>query len=341
MKRKKGESSGVEADLAGDSIIMASFPKKSKSRLTQKKRVITISLAAVLVAAIMGAWYSYSKPALSVGAHKYSQLEIRGLYKDAASIGVGKVEARGLLRESLAARAAADRLGVKYPTDEMSLLLAAQKRAGDSTLESLNKYQTQVAYIEVVNSAVELEQKGGFQFTVLDYSFSRYITGFMNSDFGDYNLIGQKSAVLEDMQYAHTKRDEAVSALDKDLSSLTQLVPRTSSDTRLINGQFRNQSDQLMVDASGKRLGVQEVSSISADLLKDVLEAAKKMHKPVVSEQLFGPPTSSYGLADLSEIQRGDHTLVGWRVVVVHDSRQGREGVEKEHKELVKEYLNV
>lgn len=317
----------------------------SSKRTVQKKQTIFVIVGIILlflgIAAAVWFYTTQLKTYLSVGEYRYSKGAYEKLIAEAKADKVGEAEARKNIISGLSARAAADKMKLRYPTDDATLLAAVQKKFNNYKLQTPTEYQKIVSYPEIISLELKLAKAGGYKFALLDFPFSRYIVGFQRSDFGDTKLIHNKEAIQQDIQYAQQKKDAALAALKDKTKSIQQLVSETESDVRLVNGQYGNQSAYIAVTADGSRLDLDGVAGLNEDMLAQVKKAAEALNTPYVGESIFTVSPKEYGVGDLAIVQRDNHTLTGWRVIVVTDVYTKNASAQTTYETYKKEYENA
>jgi hypothetical protein len=198
-------------------------------------------------------------------------------------------------------------------------------------------YNRLSAYPKLINASVELKENGGYRFSILDFPFSRYIVGFFREDFGDIKLIGNESAVRDDIAYAEQQKIRHTNSLMSGRHSIGEIVEEIRNDKRLVNGQFGNQSRFMIINNNGIDL-LNSTPLGVGDLLDEVKQASGKLNKPLTSDQLFTASPAEYNLASIPELNKDGKTRVGWRVITVNYQSDGEHSVRDKFNKAKQEY---
>lgn len=282
-------------------------------------------------------WQAQNKVVLQAGKYSYTQKQYNELIAQAAQIKVNESDARKAIINSISARAAADETGVTYSTESIDLLQAIRERS-DEKVDNPSEYQKVAAYADLVETAVMLQENGGYKFTLLDFPFSRYIVGFQNDAFGDEKLIGNEAEIRKDIEYAKEQKQKYTDLLTSKSKTEDEIVASIKADNRLVNGQYSNQSKYMIISLDGVQLDTNTPFSISDELLRQVERAAKQKNQPYTTEQLFSSSSEGYGLGDMSEITRENGTVVGWRVITVSESVVKDSGIRSKYETQREDY---
>src|SRR5690606_38531513 len=140
-----------------------------------------------------------------------------------------------------------------------------------------------------------------------------------------------KSEVTKDMTYAKQQMDQYLADLKGNKKSLEQVLNEVKSDQRLVNGQYTNQSDKMVINLDGTRLHIGGALNIGSDLLKQIKKASGQKEEPYTAERLFTPRPAEYGLGDMTEITRGEQTFVGWQIIIVSESFDQNQGIRTDY----------
>lgn len=282
-------------------------------------------------------WKRQNKVIIHIGDYKIKKPEYNKLISQAKQLKISEDDADKQIREALASRAAADKVGVNYDISDDFVLQAVQSSQYNVARKDLTDYNRLSAYPKLINASVELKENGGYRFSILDFPFSRYIVGFFREDFGDIKLIGNESAVRDDIAYAEQQKARYADSLKNGRQSIGETVEEILNDKRLVNGQFGNQSSFMMINNSGIDL-LNSTPLGVGDLLGEVKQASGKLNQPLTSDQLFTASPDEYSLTSIPELNKDGKTRVGWRVITVNYQSDGEHGVRGKFNKVKQEY---
>ncbi len=314
--------------------------RKLLSRIRKHKKPLLIILAVVALLLLIGIIYSVTKPALRVGNYSYNKQEYNQLLAQARELGVGKKEARAALAKSLASRAAADELGVRYSLQDDIVTSAAYLEFNINERSKPNQYQKEVSIARVIDPAVAFSASGGYESIIIDIPFSRYIVGFVRDDFGDKNLIGNEAAIRDDMKYAEIALQKYKTMLESNNESSSNIIKEIEADKRLVNGQYANASRRAFITEEKKEVSISGESEVRDMLFEQVKRAAQDRKMYIVSDVVFSYPPTDYGL-NMPDLVRGEGTLVGWQMINVVRKSDKQPDIIERFEKLVKEYSDV
>lgn len=340
-KKHKDAKEQVNVDPTATSLsgqINLSFLERlsALTGLKQKTiKIVGISLVVIPVVILGAIFANYqlkqNRTVISVGEYKINQKTYDRLVAQAAEANKNRGEARQALTESLAARAAADKLGIEYPTDEASLSAAAYELGlGPRGSE----YERQAAYAGMIKGYAAMHDKGGSRVALVYFPFSRYLIG--GWDYGDKNVydptkMGNEEAVRQDISYAKQKAEQYRSAYLTKKKTASAIVEEVVSDKRLSYGQITNSSkfifltnDKTVESSSGPHTISQE--------LADVIEGVGQSNVSDIKEELLSYKTK------LPEAARGDKLAAAYYFVIVDKKIDKRAGILGQFTDLVKEY---
>lgn len=306
----------------------------------------TLKIAAITAVAIpvvvFGAVFAnyqlrQNKTVLSVGEYKINQRTYDKLIAEAAAINQNRGVARQNILEGLAARAAADKLNVRYDVSEG--VLNEQVRGKDelSFDAAVSEYQRLTVTKETVNRYVHASEIGGYEAAVLEFPFSRYVIGSPTGSV-DSKKVGDNKEISSDMSYAEAAYKKYQPILEQRKSSPEKAVESVKADKRLIYGQTSNPSGVLLLTDPGQSSEL--ANEVDAKLWKDVQAAAQNPGKTYLSEVLFAGNPAAFGV-DFPGIVRGKSMQAGWRLTYLIHKYEKQQGITDKYEGLVKEYKGV
>lgn len=347
-KSKKTEESNPGQSVASNEVVTGHFRAPLSQRIpllkifaNQKaKRLSLFVLVLALLAGVAFAVRYYldqSSEALRVQGYSLDRRTYNRLISEAQAVGTGKTEARKILIEAYASRAAADSAKVSYQLDDSELSLAA-KQQFELELESpVSEFQKLAVTPDMVKKYVEVAELGGYQAAVVEFPFSRYIIG-SPTDKVDRNKIGNTQEISSDITYAESQYKKFQTILDQKQKTPAEVVGEVKADNRLIYGQTSNPSE---VDFfSTPSADPEQVNQVELKLWQDIQAASESLNKVRVSNVEVTYPPSEYGVESLN-LQTDSGTRIGWRLIYVIKKIDRQQGVLDQYQKLIKEYSGV
>jgi hypothetical protein len=314
---------------------MAKFARFSPKNYKYKKPVlIGLVVCALIVGGIIA--LSLRKPkvhetiALQVGKYSYTQTQYNKLIAQAKGMNVSEYEARKALKEAFATRQAADDLKISYPTDQSTLNAeAARNFKLLSANPSINDYQRDTAYTELIKPFVAIGMHGGYSVGYVEFPFSRYIAGGNDSQFHNTKLIN------DDITYAKNQAQQYRDAIASKKQSISKVIDKVRADQRLVYGQAGNISDEFFTDENGS---MYSAFSTSNTVQSPLLKAIKQAEVGKVSDIMTRSMSNSTGL-NLPSIQHGTDVDVAYYFIIVESKTTARPSLDKDFNARKQGYL--
>jgi hypothetical protein len=304
---------------------------------TRQNRVIAVGGLIVFVLAVItlfGWPHRSPKPVepqvLKVGKYSYSPAEYQKRIAQAKELKINETDARKALKAAFAARQAADDLKITYPTDQGTLNTeAARFFQLFSDNPSINDYQRDAVYAELMKSFVTFGVHGGYQVGYVEFPFARYIVAGDTAQFQNISLIN------DDISYAKNQAEKSKQDIAKKKRSVPEVVASVRKDSRLTYSQAGNMSDVFYADETGNKYSSQSSGNAVEPKL---LAAIKQAQVGKVSDLMTRTWSNSYGLK-LPSIQHGSDIDVAYYFIIVEAKSSARPTLQADYDKRVQEYL--
>ena len=318
---------------------VAVYFAKNRTSIALRVGLILVLLAAV----IAGGFYlkqvvDGGKIELRVGTYQYTKKQYSTLIKQASQMHVTETTARAALIDSMAARAAADKLGLTYPAEKASQDNAARARY-DLLLDSdVSDFQRATSWATIIEPYLAVSEVGGYKTAAVYFPFSRYITGFQKSYLTatfDDKLTGNKDAIKQDIAYARQQADAAITAYTNKTKTIDQIIAEVLADPRLRSyGLTANKSGVDLIGLDQQRYTGNRSVLLRHAFYQNVEKSAQNTGRPELFEDRID---DNYGL-NMPEIDRpDDETAVGYYFLVTEKIPQ-RTDLATLYEKTVKEY---
>lgn len=336
MKNKQEDKPFAEGAIISNSFhysagskVTKFIPKKPKNKLLLLGIVICVLAVGTLVMVSNKNKKEPEVTALKVGKYSYTQTEYNKRVAQAKELKINEFDARKALKGAFAARQAADDLKISYPTDQGTLNAEAARYYKIYTPDpSINDFQRDTAYTELIKPFVTFGVHGGYQVGYVEFPFSRYIVAGDNSQFHNINLIN------DDITYAKTQAQQYHDALSKNKQSITEIVNKVRADSRLTYGQAGNVSDVFFADDSGN---MYSSFSTSNTVQSSLLSAIKQAEVGKVTDIMTRSFSNSTALV-LPSIQHGVNVDVAYYFVIVEAKTSARPTLQTDFNKLIQGY---
>lgn len=305
------------------SALIAKIKIWSKDKAHVRAALLLLACIIVAIVALI-----VSQPEMRAGDYTISKRAYKEYVEQAAASGISEADARTALYDSLVSRAAVKKAGFSPDLSDAELVAAASLKYKLADDVEPTAYQRYVAYPAAVAPKLQLADKGGYELAIINFPFSRYITGFANTKFGDPSLKGNMQAINEDKAYAKAAAEEAAAAINAGKQTAAQAVENARKDQRLVYGQASNQSRIVRVSNNQGEESIYETDFIRPVNFERITRAAAQQGKAIVEEDLFDATPGDYGLT-MPDILRSDGTRmqVGYTVLVVGKSIDQKKGL--------------
>lgn len=311
---------------------------KTHTRLT-----LVVCVLLLLLAMGSAAYLAWNWPALTVGKYSYNRHAYGSIVKDIMTTDVkSRPDADKTVRQALAERAAADELALPYSNDQTSIDDAARGIYHLDDTAKVTDRERIGTYAPLIEPALTVTEAGGYHVAIINFPFSRYLTGFPGNYFGDSKLIGNVQAIRDDMSHAKAQLAKYQKEYEQGTSA-ERIVSDVRKDPRLVYGQTTNRSRTAFVTDTKVEL---EVYGSSGDIVDSahfdrIKSQAKQLGQVRQYEETFDADAKlDYGV-DMPDLSRGDmKTLVGWTLLVVDKRVDKQANIRDRYEQLVKDYVN-
>lgn len=337
MKKKQDNKPLPEGALVSDSFHYSAksrfFKFIPKSNRFKKPVLIGVAILVIGVAGLI-VWSKTRKQpdpiVLKVGKYSYTQSQYALRIAQAKDQNISEYEARKALKNAFASRQAADDLGIAYPTDRGSLNAEAI-RYHKLYMENptVNDYQRDTAYSEVVKQLVRLGVNGTYKVGYVEFPFARYIVSGDNSQFQNTKLIN------DDISYAKSQAEQSRANVIAKKQSITAVVDKARADNRLTYGQAGNMSDEFYIDELGNKYSPRSSGNVAEPSFTKIV---KQSQVGKTSDLLTRTWSNSYGLK-LPSIQHGTEVDVAYYFLIVETKAPARPTLQTDYDKRVQEYL--